>query len=166
MNKVPEPPTTLEKIDEIVAIKLQGWFDYLKKLSPRIAILTPTDKDFDLTRYELLAKELCEYSSDPEDIILENWPSIEKIAFVLFLDSTLPAPRQSTECRARDCYIFCYENRAFNLGYFEQEGIKTEDKMSYSLLNWTDDCLTWEHITKTIKYYIEIIQQTISPPPE
>ena len=87
---VPKPLKML-RIKNKTAINLEKWILYFKKLSPRILVKLPSDKDFNLSFYKDKFLEMI--GMDNDNITIYNWPNLEEIAFVVFIDSSLQKQR-------------------------------------------------------------------------
>lgn len=165
---IPELPSSFV-VSEELQMKLEAWIEYFKNLSPRIRIKRPSDNDFNLKTFELMAKDLTEISDDFTEIKLHGWPELEQVAFVVDYDSSLPGhPKKFSK---KDRFIFCYGDVAFGLGYFERsDDEEYQDDYRFDLNGYVKEALEWNYVAKIIREDLLSIQGEIKnskpPPPE
>lgn len=164
---VPEPLVLTEKLEQ----KLQTWITYFKNMSPRIIVMTPSDKNFNLEDYENSCKKEIGFSNDPKDIMICSWPQKEQVAFIVCYNSSLP--ENKPEYLVKNAILFCFYDLAFFLerNGFEQgekEEIITKNKnhivMKYYLSGYPN-ILTWEFNTEILKQRLIDIENSISNVP-
>ena len=165
---IPELPEPFV-ISEEIQMKLEAWVEYFKNLSPRVRIKRPSDDNFDLKGFEVIAKDLTESSDDFTKIKLHDWPKLEQVAFVVSYDSSLPG--HIKEFLGKNIYIFCYGDFAFSLKHFEcVEEIERYDIYQFDLQTYPEEALCWNYMAKIIREGIMSLQEKIKspkpPPPE
>lgn len=144
--KAPKP----EEITETVMEDCREWINYLTKLSPRVKIILPNDKNFNL---DVFRKKVLGHINSGDDIVLVGWPKKEEVVMLVSINSSLGD--NDPLFLLDDSYLFCWYDLAFGLHYFEWDGDDDPDNENYSLRNFTQSALTWDYITKMIKLKLE-----------
>jgi len=163
-NIVPVAPETL-KIEDKSVENMQGWITYFNNLSSRIILILPSDPKFDLDQYKSKTMEQINLDKDQKII---GWPELKDIAFFVSFDSANPGHEK--EFLLNNSYLFCFKDLkpiAFGLDYFEWNGGDEDNTLSesYSLENFSENCLTWGFIANIIKKELERISISVPQPP-
>lgn len=158
---VPGNVPQLKKIDSKAEKFLKKWIFFFQNLSPRIRIILPGDKDFNLENLKKVAISL----QKSREVEFEGWPESENVAFIILLDLSYPLHPKKIE--PEDCYVFCYKDIAFGLTYFEWDGDGETDPFckTYSLSNYIDIALSWKYISKLVSDKIKDIENSIKELP-
>lgn len=161
--KTPVIPDPLEpfSITEELQNKLNQWIDYFRNLSPRIRLIFPIDKDFDLEEWEQKAKIFTEVTDELNDIVLFDWPRKTQVAFLLGYNSALPG--HEDQYLVENGHVFCFGNVAFSLSHFGRDEEDFGKRYHYSLSQYSKDCLEWKFIAKLIKDRLIEIETSVPP---
>lgn len=144
-------------LDEKSKELLEGWIEHFQKMSPRIKIVRPHSKEFNLKKYR---NNVIEHKQIPKGGVLEAWPLEQQVAFVLMIDSAFPG--QDSVYLVKDGYIFCFKDFAFGFDHFEWEGDEEDPfNPSYSLHMWSEDALCWQWTTEIIKRKLKELAQSV-----
>lgn len=159
MTNIPKAPKPLV-INGTAKKRLEEWILYFQNLSPRIKMILKTDPNFNLDIYkEFLLEKL-----DPEENAeITGWPSEKNVLFVIMINSSLE--ENNEEYKTNNIFIFCLNNLAFGLDYFESEEDLEIGHFSndYSLQNFPEDALSWSYISKIIERLILEIEEESIP---
>lgn len=158
---IPECPKPF-MITQKVKDNIEKWIQYFKKLSSRIIIKLPSDKDFD---FDLYKSKTIEINEIPEGGQLLDYPEKKQITFLLVYDSSLPG--QKSEFLIKNTYLFCYYGVAFGLNYFEWDGDGEDDQYcdNFSLRSYSERALSWEYIAGLLKNRLIEIESSVEKAP-
>ncbi len=155
---IPDIPE-YKKVNEEVEKKLLSYIEYLQNLSPRIKIVRPILEDniFDLNIFYNQVKRSLEYSENPDEVLIDEWPQKNEIAFILSIDSSMPGEKK--KYILEDTFVFCYGDFSFfcDINNFEQDDYTSDNIMKYvfradlvEMNKWKDSvrviCLKIKHI--------------------
>lgn len=148
---IPEAPTDYYIVPEKAREQLTKWINYFNNLSPRIWVRESFSKEC-VSRLESNAKLFC--CPDYGKII--DWPEYENIIFIVYINSSIKNEKEFfTRNDNKDIYIFCNNNIAFSIDHFERDergdNSNYEEEDTYSLSEFSDEMLSWEHIALIVK---------------
>lgn len=168
MKDAPKPPAHQDKIEPKIQKNVEGWITYFANLSPRIKLIRNTDSEFDIDKLHQIARDVIEHMDENQTIL---FPTKENVAFVILVDSNKFGPEPVYW--GMDTYLFCSGNCAFSLSHFTQDSDSLDDEGerweyfdTYSLRDYSEDCLFWKYIAKIIRYRIKEIEQKVPDPPK
>lgn len=160
MNPIVPTPPEPEHVIEEARQNTEGWISYFKGLSTRIRVISPSDKEFDLKKWEEYAKILTRTYRDFDHIRLVGWPTKEDTVFLVGIDSSLE--KGVATFLINNAFLFCRRDLAFGLDYFEEEDFDIDDiERTYSLESYPKDALKWDFIKEKIKGELLRIESSV-----
>ena len=156
-NRIPDVPD-LKKVPETIHQNILNWVEHFRAISSRIDIQVPTQDLLD--SYEHRLRRKLADGDDIKDTMIEDWPKLEEIAFILRFDSSLVGGEKLY--LLENTSFFLKSDVAYPLSHFDYGG----DELGiswYSLANWDADVLTWHFREERIVGELIYIQRQIPP---
>lgn len=149
MKPIPEPPDPLV-IPEEDLVRLERWMAFFRGLSSRVFVMQPRDDEFGdfLKKAE---ENLRERKFIGPDQIIIGWPTEERIAFVVSVNTASPGAIVS-EHTLYDAVVFCFGDIAFRSHYFEWDGDAESNNWvdTWSLASYPKSALSWSYLAGRI----------------
>ncbi len=154
IQDVPEAPSIKEVVPSKAKENLLGWIKFFKDLSPRIEILIPGDKLFNLEEIE--QKTINDFIGNPNANLI-NWPEKDDVLFILTIDSSFD---EKPIFLFPDTYLFCRRDYCFGLDYFQYYSESNVSDNDYRI-TYDRDCLVWNFIKNLIVKRLKILEESV-----
>ncbi len=152
---IPEPPQPFV-LGEKAKENLKKWINFFNNLSSRIWCRDSFSEEI-LVMLESKAKSI----SNIDNGKIIDWPKQKDIAFFIYLNSS---PKNDAESllNTEEIFVFCFNDRAFGLDYFEWDGDEyNQNCNTFSLSNYSEKALSWNYISEVIKNRLMQIEESV-----